>query len=545
MNKRKNKSEFKISYISGIGSSHPVHDYIQRTRDIFLGIGFDEMENYFLIPEEDVYKQYGEEAPVILDRVYYLATLPRPDIGISKEQAEAVQAVKDGLDITVLQRIFRKYREANIDSDELMEEISKSLELSRDRAIRVLNIFPEFKDIEPQPSKLTLRSHMTAAWYPTLAAIQHRRENPIKLFSIGPRFRREQRLDATHLKVHFGASCVLLDDEIDMEAGKELVSKILKELGFEDVDFVEKTAASNYYSKEYEIFDGKTEIADWGLYSKRSLENYGIEGDVFNLGFGIERIIMALEGFEDIRELVYPQFYGAWDLNDEEIAASIRPKLMPDTGFGSKLSERIVTQALENADTKAPCKIKIYDGKLTKKNGGLEEEGNNNGESYSLKVFLIEEEEGTSLCGPAYQNYVVVKGGEVYGVPLSDKYNDIIEGSNKTEYRYIDAFALGIASKVESLIRKGEEGKFKYQVKMVKNLGDINLQMGGHAKRYIMSQSKKIDIRGPMFTGVAVMIERPGNDSGKKDDDASGKKEGNQGKKKEEENKKGKLTKGK
>jgi len=62
------------------GKAHPLHTLIQKTREIFLSIGFDEIENPVFIQEEDVFKQYGKEAPVTLDRVFYLGGLPGPDI---------------------------------------------------------------------------------------------------------------------------------------------------------------------------------------------------------------------------------------------------------------------------------------------------------------------------------------------------------------------------------------------------------------------------------------------------------------------------------
>lgn len=497
-----NHKELKISYISNVGTPHPLVEYIHEIRKKLLGMGFDEVENSYFIPEEDVYKQYGKEAPVILDRIYYLATLQRPEIGISKKKIEELLRINPNIDIPRLQKIFREYKEGIVESDDLLETITSQLELKGNEGIKVLDAFSELKDIRPVPTKLTLRSHMTGVWFPTIEAIQHRRKYPIKLFSVGPRFRREQKLDATHLRAHYGGSCVILDDNIDIDAAREFTSRLMKDLGFEDIKFVEKKVPSNYYSVEYEVFSGKIELADFGLYSRRALDNYNIEGEVFNLGFGIERLLMVRDGYSDVRELMYPQFYGAWDLSDEEIANAIAPILSPESEIGLKIAEAIVQTAMEGGDKMAPVRVKAWEGQISGDEVGAEPE------LYTVKVDIFEEEEGARLCGPAYLNQILVKDGNVYGAPENEKYSELFDGATMVGMRYIYCFALGVARKIEEHILNGKVGKFNIRSKMVKSLSDINLKIGGHAKRYLLSHGKNIDVRGPMFTAASVSVEK-------------------------------------
>ena len=56
----------------GAGKPHMMHEAIHAVRRAFLDLGFDEAENQVFLPEEDVYRQYGPEAPVILDRLPFL-----------------------------------------------------------------------------------------------------------------------------------------------------------------------------------------------------------------------------------------------------------------------------------------------------------------------------------------------------------------------------------------------------------------------------------------------------------------------------------------
>ena len=79
--------------IKGKGLSHPVRDMIQKSREILLSIGLNEIENKTILPDTDVYKQYGPESPVILDRAFYLAKLPRPEVGLSKERIAKTEKI--------------------------------------------------------------------------------------------------------------------------------------------------------------------------------------------------------------------------------------------------------------------------------------------------------------------------------------------------------------------------------------------------------------------------------------------------------------------
>jgi len=72
---------------------HPLFDIITTTRNVFLGMGFEEVITPLITEECHVYLQYGPEAPVILDRIFYLAGLPRADIGISKEKISEINKI--------------------------------------------------------------------------------------------------------------------------------------------------------------------------------------------------------------------------------------------------------------------------------------------------------------------------------------------------------------------------------------------------------------------------------------------------------------------
>ncbi len=370
------------------GKTHHVQDIIQEVRKTFIDMGFDEVENQIFVPEDDVYKQYGSEAPIILDRCYYLAGLPRPDIGLGKKQIDKIKGINSEFDLDEFKKILREYRSGSVEGDDLSDEMVSRLGIDMDEALKVIDLIPEFRSITPMPSKITLRSHMTASWFPTLRAMQDTYELPLRLFSIGLRFRREQKVDPTHLRVHYGASCVVMDDTFNINDGKKVSAEILGALGFRNIRFVRKKATSNYYEKntESEVYSHDIEIADYGMYSKASLSNYAIKHPVFNLGFGLERILMIRNKREDIREILYPQFYKALELSDEEIAKQVEIDRKPKTREGKKLIGVMKDYAERHADEKSPCKFLVYSGKFLGR---------------KIEVYLIEKEEKTRLLGPA------------------------------------------------------------------------------------------------------------------------------------------------
>jgi len=465
--------------------SHPVIDFTNRFREILLNHDFEEIINPSIVNEEDVYKQYGTEAPLILDRSFYLAGLPRPDLGISKKTESEIKKIAN-VDVKEIQQIFREYKEGKIEADDLIEELVKRLKIGTEKALEIISLFPELKDLKPIPTQLLLRSHMTAAWFLTVSSLVKKLEPPFKLFSIGPKFRKEQRQDPLHLYESLSASLVIVDKKGDLlEIGKEMVRKILSELKFEEVTFETKAATSNYYElkTEFEIFvkhnGKKIEIGDGGIYSSKSLKNYDIPYPVFNVGFGVERIVMIMKGINDIRQLVYPQFYGSFVLSDKEIADNINLKEKPETELGKNLAKEIEANILKYKEEIGPKKFLIYEGQ-------------------GIKLFLSEPEANKKLLGPAGLNVVYVFNGNILGINEKDeKFKDVVEKGVRS-YSYPEA----ISNLFASLAEKKQFGK--HSIKMADTLPSINLTLTKTAENFITSEKKKIDVRGPIFIDLEI-----------------------------------------
>ncbi len=458
-------------------------------------MGFEEVILPMLVKESDVYKEYGPEYPVILDRLFYLAGLPRPDVGLSENSiGKIVKIVPEFSKTKELQDILRRYKKNEIESDDLVETMVSELGIREEQATGIVdNVFSEFKKRNPVPTDLTLRSHMTALWFPVLSAVKNKWEFPIQLFTIGRKFRREQKLDATHLYASYTASFVIMAEEITLESGMDIVREFLKIIGFEGVDFRFKKATSKYYAPqtEFEIFvkHPKTgewlEVGDSGFYSPVSLAKFDIEYPVFNAGFGIERFVMIRTGETDIRRLSYPYFYKEVEFTDEEVANAIYIEEKPRTEIGNKIMVELIKTAETCKDKESPCEFVAWKGKIDGKN---------------VTVKIWENDKNTKLLGPAALNRIYVLDGNILGLP-----EDKATGT-PTDIRYLDALVAYAARKVEEMIEKNER-ELNIRIRMAKKSSDVNIGIQAPIRRFITSNSKKIDIRGPIFFGVSAVVE--------------------------------------
>jgi O-phosphoseryl-tRNA synthetase len=460
------------------GKPHLVRELIQKSRQILLNLGFDEVENLTLLPDSDVVKQYGPEARVILDRAFYLAELPRPDIGLSAKRIAEIKKIAEEMDIEKLQTILRNYKKGEIEADNLIEELIAGLGITDYQATELMEkVFPEIKELQPVPSNKTLRSHMTATWFHTLAALQDKASFPVALFSVGPRYRNEQREDARHLRVHHSASIVIMDPEMSLDAGRAITKNIMQQYGFSDIKFETKIATSKYYApgQEQEVFvkhkDTWLEIADIGMYSPVALANFDIKYPVFNAGFGIERLGMLIYEIDDVRKLAYPQF-SIVEYSDEEIAKSITYIASPQTARGQKIARAIEETARKHKDEIAPCEFLAWKDK-------------------AIEVKVFETEAGKRLIGPAGFNEICVANSTIY--------SDVAPSGVYTGINYMRAIAMCAAAATES-----SNDNVTYQVKGIKHLSDLNLQIPEAVRQHIEGQQKKIKVGGAVFVAIEV-----------------------------------------
>ncbi|TFF98738.1 MAG: O-phosphoserine--tRNA ligase [Promethearchaeota archaeon] len=476
--------------------AHPIQEFISDARTMMLDLGFEELILPMFVKESEIYKQYGPEAALILDRLFYLAGLPRPDIGISEDKIEQIKKTipKFGK-IEQLKDIFRDYKKGEIEADDLIDVFIEKLQIEESQATEMIEkIFPELKDLKPIPTKTTLRSHTTALWFKVLGELNKKKQLPMQFFSIAKKFRREQKLDATHLFDSYTLSLVIMAEEISLEDGQNIAMQICKRMGFEDSKVEIKRATSKYYAPqtEFEIFikhpttEEWIEIGDGGFYSPVSLAQYDIDHPVFNVGFGVERICMIKTEIEDIRKLVYPYFYKDITFTDEQVAKGIHYNSIPLTEKGIEIKNAIIMTALNNQEKQSPVEITAWKGEIKGKN---------------IKVTIWESDKGVTLLGPAALNKIWVKDGNILG--LSPKKSP--ENAVDTEKTYLEGIANEMAYNVEVLLDQ-KKSSYEQRTKMCYRASEINIEIDDVIMEYIHSNQNKIDIRGPVFVGLSFEI---------------------------------------
>ena len=477
-------------------AAHPVYETINRLRETYLSLGFDEFANPIIVDEQDVYRQFGPEASAVLDRVFYLGGLERPNQGIGRAELEGIAAltgkpVGPGEE-EQLRELLQSYKKSAIDGDDLIHATSGVLGIDDGLTVQVFErVFSAFRSLEPRSSRSTLRSHMTSGWFISLAAIWEKRPLPLRLFSVDRCFRREQEEGPTRLMSYHSASCVVADEDVSNDEGKAVSRALLSSFGFTDFRFRPDEKRSKYYmpGSQTEVYARHpvhewVEVATFGLYSPSALGEYGIGIPVMNLGLGVERLAMIAYQSDDVRKLTFPQFFPV-QFSDYEIARAITLREEPTGQDGRLLARAIIATALANATEPGPCSFPVFEGEIA---------------GFSVQVVVEEPESGTKLLGPACRNEIFASNGAVLGVPETAQWEEVRRSGISSGITYLSAVASLAAARIEQAARC-KEG-VTVQVKMAKLPSDINVRIEEYAMRYITDNNRKVDVRGPVFLTV-------------------------------------------
>src|SRR5213593_3691924 len=249
------------------GKRHVLGAYIERIRRIFLSMGFTEIEGDFVLPAfwncDALFQPQDHPARDQLDTFYLEkpATRPLPDDGIVRRVAEVHET--GGATGSTGWRYTWDRKEA-------------------ERAV--------------------LRSHTTPI---TLRWLNEHPDPPRKAFIIGRVFRPDA-IDFTHLPEFHQIEGVVMEEGANLAQLIGVIEEFYRRLGFTRAKFRPGYFPYTEPSMEPEVQlpDGTwMELGGSGIFRPEVTEPLGLRAPVLAWGLGLERLIMAVEGISDIRQL--------------------------------------------------------------------------------------------------------------------------------------------------------------------------------------------------------------------------------------------------
>ncbi|MCD6522561.1 MAG: hypothetical protein J7K68_02340 [Candidatus Diapherotrites archaeon] len=480
-----------------------VFEIASQLRSMLIDRGFDEFSLPLFVGEKDVRKMYNIETPLALQYHNHISLLKKEYVQITEDVVNKIKEVAPSFNEkrkAQLEEMLEQYKRNELHGTDLKRELVERLGVRMEQASRIIAML--FSDNKlPDPTTLMLRSDVQSSWFETIAVMLKKEPLPLQMFSYGIAFRRIDDVDENELRGYPTISGVVVDENISDAYVMELIKELLTEMGTEQIEFEKEIAtnAINIPGTEHSIIaenhlGKRLKVGKIAMYSPIALSEYGIEYPTMSFVFALEKMAMLFGNIENPKKALYPQFYGEWTLTDKEIAELIREKETPHTELGREISKKIVKTCELYSTQKSPCEFKVFE----------KEVGDN-----KLEVWVVEEKEGSQLCGPAYINEVYVYDGNILALPPSGfDEKPLVKETRakgiKTGVRLINAFADYCAARIEKEPTKQQ----RFQVKNIRDPDEVNVDVPLIVRRYINSKGKVLNVRGPMFVTVETRIKR-------------------------------------
>jgi phenylalanyl-tRNA synthetase alpha chain len=249
------------------GKRHVLGAYIEKIRRIFLSMGFTEIQGDFVLPAfwnfDALFQPQDHPARDQLDTFYLSkpSRMPLPD-----------------------ERVVRRVAEVHETGGSTG---STGWRYPWDRA---------------EAERAVLRSHTTPI---TLRWLGEHPEPPQKAFIIGRVFRPDA-IDVTHLPEFHQIEGVVMEDGANLAQLIGIIEEFYRRLGFARAKFRPGYFPYTEPSMEPEVqrSDGRwMELGGSGIFRPEVTAPFGLKAPVLAWGLGLERVIMAIEGISDIRQL--------------------------------------------------------------------------------------------------------------------------------------------------------------------------------------------------------------------------------------------------
>ncbi|MFO7677605.1 MAG: phenylalanine--tRNA ligase subunit alpha [Thermoplasmatota archaeon] len=158
-----------------------------------------------------------------------------------------------------------------------------------------------YKFSQSEAERVLLRTHSTVN---TIRYLYHNPDNPCKVFSIGRVFRKEN-IDATHLPEFYQIEGIVHEKGTNFRQLIGVLKEFYKRMGFETIRFRPGYFPYTEPSMEVEVFwNGEwMELGGSGIFRPEVTEPVGVKHPVLAWGLGLERLAMLKFGVTDIRSL--------------------------------------------------------------------------------------------------------------------------------------------------------------------------------------------------------------------------------------------------
>ncbi len=149
--------------------------------------------------------------------------------------------------------------------------------------------------------KALLRTHTTVN---SIRYLYEHREPPVRMFSIGRVFRREN-MDSTHLPEFTQIEGILMEEDANFRMLLGILKEFYSRMGFSEIRFRPSYFPYTEPSLEIEVYYNRKwlELGGAGIFRPEVTEPLGIKYPVLAWGLGLERLAMIIYELKDIRDL--------------------------------------------------------------------------------------------------------------------------------------------------------------------------------------------------------------------------------------------------
>ena len=247
------------------GKMHPLQQYIERVRQIFLSMGFMEIDYGYVQSAfwnmDALFTAQDHPARELHDTLY----LSQPS-GMELPDAELVD------------RIRTMHESGDENSDGWQYEWKHDI-----------------------ARKSLLRTHTTVN---TIRYLAQNPDPPVKVFSVGPVFRKEA-VDSTHLPEFIQVEGIVMEEGANMAMLVGLLKEFYSRMGIDNLRIRPGYFPYTEPSLEPDIFYNGNwmELGGAGIFRPEVTRPLGIKHPVLAWGLGLERLVMTLLEMKDIRKL--------------------------------------------------------------------------------------------------------------------------------------------------------------------------------------------------------------------------------------------------